>query len=113
MIIKKGDRASALAALNQVHTRAGLPAFTATDFTDEAGMENGILRERQLELFLEGRRWFDLIRTGKLITVMDPILKQRVPGGPGFNDIRLALFPIHRNNLNSNLLLRQNPPYSE
>lgn len=110
---KKGDRASALAALNQVHTRAGLPAFTDADFADEAAMENGILRERQLELFLEGRRWFDLIRTGKLIAVMDPILKERVPGGPGFNDIRLALFPIHRNNLNSNPLLKQNPPYSE
>lgn len=110
---KMGDKASALAALNQVHIRAGMPAFTDADFADADAMENGILRERQLELFLEGRRWFDLIRTSKVIQVMDPILKQRVPGGPGFNDIRLALFPINRNNLNSNLLLKQNPPYSE
>ncbi len=110
---KTSDKTSAVAALNQIHTRAGLPPFLDTDFASVDALENAILRERQLELFLEGRRWFDLVRTGKVITTMDPILKRRVVGGPGFGDPRLILFPVNRNNLNSNPLLKQNPPYSE
>ncbi|GAA0538303.1 RagB/SusD family nutrient uptake outer membrane protein [Chitinophaga japonensis] len=110
---KTGDKSGALALLNQVHTRAGLPPLEDADFANADSLENGILQERQIELFLEGRRWFDLVRTGKVISTMDPVLKRRVPDGPGFGDPRLVLFPIHRNNLNSNPLLKQNPPYSE
>ncbi|WP_161596812.1 RagB/SusD family nutrient uptake outer membrane protein [Chitinophaga vietnamensis] len=109
----KGDLAGALAQLNQVHTRAGLKAFTMANFTDANSMLNAILWERQLEFFCEFKRWFDLRRTNKVKEVMDPLLKARQPANPGYNNPGLLLWPINRNNLNANPLLKQNPPYSE
>jgi starch-binding outer membrane protein, SusD/RagB family len=115
---KTGDQANALKYLNLIRVRAGLTALTAADVPDEATMENAILRERQLELFGEGKRWFDLVRTGKVMEVMDPLLKVRQvaqgtePEGWG-TDTRKYLWPLHRNVLNSNRKLEQNKPYSE
>lgn len=78
-------------------------------------MENAILEERKLELYLEAKRWFDLVRTDKVIEVMDPVIKARQVrrGSPpsGFGDPRTILWPIHRNVLNANPKLEQNPPY--
>jgi len=122
---KKGDRTNALKYLNLIHTRAGLPnplpAYTATQFPTEADMENAILQERQWELFGEGKRWFDLVRTDKVYEIMDPIMKSRqidqgaapVGFGPDKNDKRKYLWPLHRNVLNANRALVQNPPYTE
>ena len=118
---KKGDRTNALKYLNLIHVRAGLPAYTATQFTTEAAMEDAILWERQWELFGEGKRWFDLVRTDHVYQVMDPVLTSRqifqgaVPTGfgPDKNDKRRYLWPLHRNVLNANPLLVQNPPYTD
>jgi hypothetical protein len=78
-------------------------------------MENAILEERKLELYLEAKRWFDLIRTDKVFEVMDPILKARqaLRASPqiGFGDARKILWPLNRNVLNANSKLIQNPPY--
>jgi len=118
---KKGDLANALKYLNLIHVRAGNTAYTATDFTTQAAMEDAILLERQYELFAEGKRWFDLVRTDKVYDVMDPIMisRQIFQGatptgfGPDKNDKRKYLWPLHRNVLNANNLLKQNPPYTE
>jgi hypothetical protein len=78
-------------------------------------MENAILGERKLELYMEAKRWFDLIRTGKVIEVMDPVLKgrQALRQSPqiGFGDTRKILWPLNRDVLNANIKLEQNPPY--
>jgi hypothetical protein len=118
---KKGDLANALKYLNLIHVRAGLPAYTAAQFTTMAAMENAILQERQYELFGEGKRWFDLVRTDKVYEVMDPIMisRQIFQGAAqtGFgvdkSDKRKYLWPLHRNVLNANPLLVQNPPYTD
>jgi tetratricopeptide (TPR) repeat protein len=122
---KKGDRTNALKYLNLIHTRAGLlaplPAYTASQYPTEADMENAILWERQWELFGEGKRWFDLVRTDKVYEIMDPIMTSRqifqgaVPTGFGLDksDKRKYLWPLHRNVLNANSSLVQNPPYTE
>lgn len=118
---KKGDLANALKYMNLIHVRAGNPAYTATQFTTQAAMEDAILQERQWELFAEGKRWFDLVRTDKVYQVMDPIMISRqifqgaqpVGFGPDPNDKRKYLWPIHRNVLNANKLLVQNPPYTD
>jgi starch-binding outer membrane protein, SusD/RagB family len=118
---KKGDLTNALKYMNLIHVRAGNAAYPSTQFTTEADMENAILQERQWELFAEGKRWFDLIRTDHVYQVMDPVLISRqifqgaeqVGFGLDKNDKRKYLWPLHRNVLNSNSLLVQNPPYTE
>lgn len=116
---KTGDRINALKYLNLVHVRAGLPALTMTTTLDtEAGMEEAILQERQWELFGEGKRWFDLVRTDHVIQVMDPVLKARQSAegadAIGFGtDKRKYVWPLHRNMMNANPQLVQNPPYTD
>ncbi|GAB3349408.1 RagB/SusD family nutrient uptake outer membrane protein [Arachidicoccus ginsenosidivorans] len=112
---QQNDPATALQYLNIIHERAGLTAYFATDFPSKATMENAILEERKLELYMEAKRWFDLVRTGKVVEVMDPVLKARqalrMSPEIGFGDKRKILWPINRNVLNANIKLEQNPPY--
>jgi hypothetical protein len=58
----------AATALNLVRNRAGLSATTATT---QADLRTAIAQERRLELVGEGQRWFDLLRTGNAIAVMN------------------------------------------
>ena len=76
----------------------------------------GDFEKVQKELFAEGKRWFDLVRTDHVLQIMDPVLKQRqtLAGADttGFGgDKRKYLWPLHRNVLNANNKLIQNPPY--
>lgn len=115
---KKGDRDNARRYLNLVRVRATLPAYTTAELTAEADMENAILNERRWELFAEGKRWFDLVRTDHVMQVMDPLIKARqlaegaTETGWG-TDKRRYMWPLHRNVLNANPKLEQNKPYSD
>ncbi len=115
---KIGDRNNARKYLNLVHVRATLPAYTATQLTTETEMEDAILVERRWELFAEGKRWFDLVRTDHVIQIMDPLVKARqlaegaTESGWG-TDERRYMWPLHRNVLNANPNLEQNKPYSD
>jgi hypothetical protein len=106
------DLTTALTLLNSIHTRAGLTAYTAAQLPDSTTTSNAILTERQYELFVEGKRWYDLIRNGLVSTVMDPIMHQLAPSAqPYAADPRKILWPININDLNANPQLVQNPPY--
>lgn len=59
------DKTAALGYLNQVHTRAGLPAMTSITLDD-------IIKERRLEFVGEGKRYWDLVRTGKAASLLIP-----------------------------------------
>lgn len=111
-----GNSTEAVNLLNQIKVRAGLAPVTVDMFATEQALETAILDERQFELFAEGKRWFDLRRTGRVIEVMDPLLRQRQEAREltvtGFGDPGLVLFPISRDALNENPNLEQNPPYS-
>lgn len=116
---KTGDKTNALRYLNYIRVRAGLPALLITDpsIATVSNMEDVILKERQYELFAEGKRWFDLVRTDHVVKVMDPILIQRQIryGSPpvGFGaDLNKILWPLHRNVLEYNKKLVQNPSYN-
>lgn len=98
---ENGKTNEALGFLNQVRTRAGLKALTnlAQDATRER-----IYQERRFELYLEGHRWFDLVRTGQALNVMQPF---------GMKPY-MTIFPIPLRQIeliNNRSVFPQNPGY--
>ncbi|AKP51709.1 RagB/SusD family nutrient uptake outer membrane protein [Cyclobacterium amurskyense] len=65
---QNGKQDEAMVYLNMVRERAGL---TEVSGLDQAALTVALAQERRVELFLEGHRWFDLVRTGKLLTEMN------------------------------------------
>src|SRR4030095_5218535 len=66
---ENGKSTEALGYLNQVRTRATVPEYANLSQSD---LREKIYLERRLELSSEGQRWFDLVRTGRALTVMQP-----------------------------------------
>ncbi len=94
--------------LNQVRTRAGLAAKTSTNantalqVADQAAFRLAVEQERRVELAFEGHRWFDLVRTGRAVTVL---------GGLGMQPHHV-LFPIPQTQIDINpSLISQNQGY--
>ncbi|MCG9972150.1 RagB/SusD family nutrient uptake outer membrane protein [Christiangramia crocea] len=101
---KLGETEKALELLNVIRERAGLPELDEAEATAMYGdVESAILHERLIELSFEGHRWFDLVRTGRAIDVMQPI--------NGLNDEGNLVWPIHEDALNRNPNLEQNSFY--
>lgn len=65
---QNGKQDEAMVYLNMVRERAGLTELSGLD---QAALTVALAQERRVELFLEGHRWFDLVRTGKLLTEMN------------------------------------------
>jgi len=62
-----GDKAGAIADLNQVRVNSGgLPASTLTAASTDDAILNGILYEKRYSLMMEGNRWVDMRRYNKL-----------------------------------------------
>lgn len=57
-----GNTTGAMDLVNQIRRRAGVPERTAANATEAM---NYVKKERQLELYLEGVRWFDQVRYGE------------------------------------------------
>jgi len=117
---KTGDKATALKYLNFIRQRSGLVAYTTASpvYASMDTMEDAILLERRYELFGEGKRWFDLVRTKHVNKIMDPVINRRltkiqgIPYTSGFGtDEGKYLFPINRNVLEDNRALDQNAFY--
>jgi hypothetical protein len=103
-----GSQAEVDALVKLVRDRAGLSGTVLTNVTLDQ-----LLRERQHEFMAEGKRWHDLVRTGKVLTVIaatdatdDVANKQKIPTK---DDI---IYPIPFNQLSiSPGLYKQNPGY--
>jgi hypothetical protein len=92
----------AIADLNVLRSRAGLPALSDTTMRDAC--LRLVEQERRMELFTEwGDRWFSLRRTGRLEEVMKAIK-------PGWKSTA-ALYPIPQEERNRNPRLSQNNGY--
>lgn len=92
--------------LNQIRSRAGLPAYAGG--TDKASLLAAIYHERQVEFFCEmGNRWFDLKRTGLANAVMDTVTPTK--GGSWSSDWQVL--PVPSTEITSNPALIQNPGY--
>lgn len=100
-----GQRAPAFLLVNKIRERAGLTAIDASEYGSytEEEAQDVILTERQKELCFEGKRWFDLVRTGKAIEVMQPI--------NGMSNPNNLVWPINLNVLRRNPSLEQNEFY--
>ncbi len=91
-----GKTTLALADLNAVRSRAAVPASTAA--TKDA-LLTAISDERRVEFPFETDRWFDLVRTGRVATVL------------GITDTRKYVFPIPNSELLADKALTQNEGY--
>ncbi len=94
---KLGDQPGAIALLDQIRSRAGLPGTTAV--TQEE-VKLAILQERKMEFHGEGKRYFDLIRNGEAFNFIDNI-----------TDPDNLVWPIHQDELNRNPEISQNEFY--
>jgi hypothetical protein len=71
-LVQQGNAVTqeAVDLLNQVRTRAGLPAFTLAEMTNKDVFIDKLLWERAHEFWFEGVRRQDLIRNNKCVEVM-------------------------------------------
>lgn len=99
--------------VKKIRERAKLNELTAIQTSSKENILDAILNERRLELAFEGHRLYDLIRFGKLQTVMNSLnsrdegrLKQVYP----YQEYSDRL-PIPQNAIDNNTNLKQNPGY--
>jgi hypothetical protein len=94
---------AAFDAVNRLRRRAGIPALETTLTQDQ--FRDSILLERRLELAFEGHRWYDLVRTKRLISAMKAQNPSIVVSE------RHYLYPIPQTEIDVNGKLKQNPDY--
>ncbi|PIQ20580.1 MAG: RagB/SusD family nutrient uptake outer membrane protein [Cytophagales bacterium CG18_big_fil_WC_8_21_14_2_50_42_9] len=95
--------------VNKIRARVDLDDITTTS---QEQMREVILKERRLELALEGRRWDDLVRYGKAIEVMNNLneIDLRTGTATNYNATEAdLLLPIPQQEINRNPNLTQNP----
>ncbi|TWW00115.1 RagB/SusD family nutrient uptake outer membrane protein [Chitinophaga pinensis] len=93
---RAGALTTALEDLNAIRDRAGLATFTEAT---QAAIILAVEQERRLEFAFEGDRWFDLVRTGRVATVL------------GVTDKNRQVFPIPADELLADKSLEPNPGY--
>jgi hypothetical protein len=77
------------------------------DGLSKTAFADAIQHERQVELAFEGHRWFDLLRTGKALEVMNA----HFAGTITVQEYQL-LFPVPQSQININPgVIIQNPGY--
>ena len=96
--------------LNMIRTRAGLAKKTATEITSQASFRLAMEQERRVEFAFEGQRWFDLVRTGRAVEVLNSKKDQiRIVTPLTENNL---VFPIPQSQIDINKeKIRQNTGY--
>ncbi|MGG7661939.1 RagB/SusD family nutrient uptake outer membrane protein [Dyadobacter sp. BHUBP1] len=94
-----GPTSDAYAAVNRVRKRAGLDALSGLS---KDAFREAIYLERRLELMFEFQRWFDLIRTKRMITALHAAGKTNAAE-------KHYLHPIPQREMDLNPKLVQNP----
>lgn len=100
----------ALTQLNLIRTRSNLPIKTGLSQDDARTV---IRHERRIELCFEGERWFDLIRWGTFVQVMQAHKTNYIPANGTIGNVvsTLSLYPIPTREIQLNPKLTQNPGY--
>lgn len=104
--------------VNQVRQRAGLNALEPEQTANRHQMRMAIEKERRLELAYENHRWFDLIRTGRVLEVMQEHWNNETyyadiiaETGPIVLTENLLLLPVPQKEIDINLAITQNVGY--
>ena len=99
----------AMPLVNQIRSRAHISALPES--MSQADARLAVENERQLELFLEGHRWFDLLRNDRMEEVM--LQSHDKNGNLQFTEIPSwrRLLPIPQDQLDINERLTQNEGY--
>ena len=99
-----GNTETAKTYLNLVRRRAGLADATQQSQVD---VRDAITLERRLELIGEGHRWFDLLRTGTAVSVMNAwFASQNITTRITNRDL---LQPIPQDQIDTDPAIKQNP----
>jgi starch-binding outer membrane protein, SusD/RagB family len=96
---------TALNALNEIRTRANVSTYDFTTLNTKELFREAVLNERRLELSFEGHRWFDLVRTDKAVSTLQPL-------APTENINHFTVFPIPQTERDLNKTLAQNAGYN-
>ncbi|NLE35311.1 MAG: RagB/SusD family nutrient uptake outer membrane protein [Bacteroidales bacterium] len=102
--INNGPTVEAYNAINDIRDRAGLDDLA--DGMSYQAFKDAVLQERQWEFVMEGHRWFDLVRMGKL---MDRVQLAKPTANIQAHHI---LFPIPQKERYLNRNLTQNEGYN-
>jgi hypothetical protein len=104
---QQNNLTGAISDLNMIRARAGFGPNSLTNTLSQAQVLAAIAHERQVELFTEGHRWFDLKRTQTVNAVMSVVTQQK--GGTW--DKNQQLYPIPLSDIQNNRNLAQNIGY--
>jgi hypothetical protein len=102
------NNAGATSDLNAVRNRAGLANY---DSGTDVPLLEAIERERRWEFVGEGHRFFDLVRTGRALTVLQNVGRKNGPAVTVSSAQRLVM-PIPRRETDANKNLVQNQGYN-
>ncbi|SFE00212.1 Starch-binding associating with outer membrane [Chitinophaga sp. CF118] len=98
---------AAIPYIDSVRVRAGLPGTTALTQDD---LRSAIALERRLELIGEGQRWFDLVRTGTAVSVMNKWFSDN--GILTTIDNHNLLMPVPQGQIDTDPSIKQNKDYN-
>lgn len=57
--------------VNQIRNRAGLAGLTPAEAPNQQDFRDAIFQERRVELAFENHRWYDLLRSGEAVSIMN------------------------------------------
>ena len=124
----KGDVDHAIQYLNPIRERAGIPALTKADITNDMNITDWVRNERFVELWNEGQRYFDVIRWREGAKYFGAGKRQGLNAevvGPSFEEFnkvvtpatpytwvdRMSLNPVFYNEVYKNPQMVQAPGY--
>jgi starch-binding outer membrane protein, SusD/RagB family len=111
-LVGQDKLSEAASVVNKIRNRVNLSNLDATVTSSKSNMIDAVLKERRLELAFEGNRWFDLVRSGKAIDVLNS-LNSRDEGRLPMDEVteNSLLLPLPQSQIDINPQLVQNPGY--